>query len=36
VLIWRPVPAVDDDDERALPDGFVGAATVTTYLPAPP
>jgi hypothetical protein len=37
MTIWRPIPAIDGDDGRPVPEGFVGAATMTTnlLLPAP-
>jgi hypothetical protein len=35
VTIVRLFPAVDGADERAVPGGFVGAATVTTNPPTP-
>jgi hypothetical protein len=37
MTIWRPIPAIDGDDGRPAPEGFVGAATMTTnlLLPAP-
>ena len=37
MTIWRPIPVIDGDDGHPVPDGFVGAATMTTnlLLPAP-
>ena len=32
MTVWGPTPALDGDDGRPVPEGFVGAATMTTLL----
>jgi hypothetical protein len=30
MTVWGPIPAFDGDDGRPAPEGFLGAATMTT------
>jgi hypothetical protein len=36
MTIWGAIPAIDGDDGLPVPDGFLGAATMTTNLPSRP
>jgi hypothetical protein len=36
MTIWGAIPAIDGDDGRPVPEGFLGAATMTTNLPSRP
>ena len=36
MTIWGPIPAIDGDDGRPVPEAFVGDATVTTNEPSQP
>jgi len=36
MTIWGAIPAIDGDDGPPVPEGFLGAATMTTNLPSRP
>jgi hypothetical protein len=36
MTICGTIPAIDGDDGRSVPEGFVGAATMTTNAPSRP